>query len=352
MKKELKNSKFTLTLLFSFIIFAILLISNALSATILGILVDTKIISSANETNPSTLTTVILMAVISYIISAAFTFFVFKIPLKPVNNIIWQMNRLASGDFSVRINTKGILSSYPAIKEVTDSFNKMAEDLGKTEMLRSDFINNLSHEVKTPIVSIAGFAKLLKRGNLTDEQKAQYIDIIEEESLRLSNMATNLLNLTKIENQNILTGSDSFNLSEQIRSCVLLFEKSWTKKNIELGVEFPEHIITANEELLKQVWINLIDNAIKYTPEFGTINIFISQEENTIRVDVSNTGSEIPSDKIEQIWRKFYQADESHSSPGNGIGLAIVKKIVDLHSGIVSVKSENCVTTFTIELPK
>jgi signal transduction histidine kinase len=228
----------------------------------------------------------------------------------------------------------------------------MAQELEHTEMLRGDFINNFSHEFKTPIVSIAGFAKLLKKGNLTQGQKDEYLDIIEEESLRLSDMATKVLNMTQIENQTILTDVTTYNLSEQIRSCVLLLEKRWEAKNLELSLEFDEHEISACEELLKQVWINLIDNAIKYSPEYGMIVIKIRQVDETYLVSVANSGEEIPIEKRHKIFGKFYQADESHASPGNGIGLSIVKMVIDLHGGDVSVDCKNGITTFSVKLAK
>lgn len=170
--------------------------------------------------------------------------------------------------------------------------------------------------------------------------------------MRLSYMATNVLSLTKVENQTILSDVSDYNLSEQIRSCILLLENKWSKKDIELQLEFGEHTISANEELLKQVWINLLDNAVKFTPDGHTIQVRISELENSITVVVMNTGSEIPKECQAKIFNKFYQADESHSSQGNGIGLAIVKRITELHGGKVSVTSENEVTAFTVELPK
>jgi len=228
----------------------------------------------------------------------------------------------------------------------------MAEELENTQMLRSDFINNFSHEFKTPIVSIAGFAKLLRRGNLTDAQKEEYLAIIEEESLRLAAMATNVMNLTKVENQTILTDLTTFNLSEQIRACVLLLEEKWSRKELDLDLEFPEYTIRANEELLKQVWINLLDNAIKYSPNYGEIGVRISEGPQTLAVTITNYGPDIPRDKVNRIWGKFYQADESHSSEGNGIGLAVVQQVVHLHGGTAAVDSGNGSTAFTVELPK
>lgn len=261
------------------------------------------------------------------------------------------MNRLASGDFQARLKFGRLLTSHPAFAELTDSFNKMAEELGNTEMLRNDFINNFSHEFKTPIVSVAGFAKVLKRGGLTPEQQAEYLNIIEAESLRLSYMATNVLNLTRIENQSILTNVSRFNLSEQIRSCILLLEHKWAPKELEWKLDFGEHEICGNEELLKQVWINLIDNAVKFSAHGDIVEIRLAQKEQEIRVSVINSGPEIPAEAREKIFNKFYQADESHSSEGNGVGLAIVKRVAQLHGGRALVRSQGGITEFTVELP-
>ncbi len=262
------------------------------------------------------------------------------------------MNKLASGDFSAKLTFEKPLASHPAFLELSERFNKMARELGSTEMLRTDFVNNFSHEFKTPIVSIAGFAKLLKKGNLSDEQRDEYISIIEEESLRLSYMANNVLNLTRVENQTILTDLTTFNLSEQIRSCILLLESKWTKKNIEFEPDFDEIDICANEELLKQIWINIIDNAIKFSPENAAVKINIHAGPNNLRVSIANTGSTISKEHASRIFNKFYQADESHSSEGNGVGLAIVKRITDLHSGRVYVESKENNTVFFVELPR
>lgn len=269
-------------------------------------------------------------------------------PLRPVYKIINGMNGLASGNYDTRID----LGKTEMGKEVTESFNKLAAELQNTEMLRSDFINNFSHEFKTPIVSICGFARLLKRDNLTESQRLEYLNIIEEESARLSSMATNVLNLTKVENQSILTNVTSYNLSEQIRTCLLLLEKKWSAKNLKIGAEFNEHTIKAEEELLKQVWINLIDNAVKFSPDNGEVEITMSEEGENIVVSVKNYGSHIGSEDRARIFNKFYQADSSHSSQGNGLGLSIAKRIVDLHKGDIVVKSENGCTTFSVSLPK
>ncbi len=219
-------------------------------------------------------------------------------------------------------------------------------------MLRSDFINNFSHEFKTPIVSIAGFAKLLRVGNLDNDETENYLKIIEEESLRLLYMANNVLNLTRVENQTILTNVTRYNLSEQIRSSILVLTDMWTQKELELNIEFDEYMIEANKELLEQTWLNLLNNAIKFSDQGGTITVTISEDNNDIIVSISNQGQTIPEESMDKIFNKFYQADESHAEEGNGIGLAIVKKVVDLHNGQVWAQNKNGATTLSVALPK
>jgi signal transduction histidine kinase len=261
------------------------------------------------------------------------------------------MNSLASGNFDTRLEFKGALATNGTFSEIAESFNKMAEDLQNTELLRGDFINNFSHEFKTPIVSISGFAEMLESAELSDAEREQYIHAIKEESRRLASMATNVLELTKVENQSILTDLSRFNVSEQIRSCFLLLEGKWSLKNIDFNMEFDEHFINGNEEMLKQTWINLLDNAIKFVDEGGRVTVRITPENEALNVEIFNTGVGIPEEKQKFLFNKFYQSDESHSTRGNGIGLAIVKRIVELHRGRVSVRSDGGLTVFSVRLP-
>lgn len=351
--KKIKESgsRMSLTLAFSIFVFTILL--SAIALTALGLWLLTKAGVIVDVDGELQLGQVILfMSLISLIIGGVSVFFSSRLPLKPVNELINKMNRLAAGDFKSRLKFGNTMSTHPAVKELTTSFNTMAEELENTELLRTDFINNFSHEFKTPIVSITGLANLLEAGNLSEEQRIQYARAIKEESMRLSSMASNILNLTNVENQTILTGVSRFNLSEQMRAAVLLLEEKWTSKNIDLQLDFDEYMIEANEELLKEVWINLVDNAIKFVPRCGTVEIEVRDKGEHLCVKICNTGSEIPPEKQEKIFAKFYQADESHATQGNGIGLAIVKRIVELHNGEVRVKSGNGITAFTVLLPK
>lgn len=346
-----RTSRTSLTLAFSIFVFMILAAAVMMTALGLWILMKTGVLVDMDGAlNFGSV--ILFMSLISLIIGGIIVYFSSRLPLKPVNELINQMNCLAAGDFKTRLKFGSTISSHPAVKELTESFNTMAEELENTEMLRNDFINSFSHEFKTPIVSIMGLANLIESGNLTEEQRIQYARAIREESMRLSSMATNILLLTKVENLTILTDVSCFNLSEQIRSAVLLLEEKWTSKNIDLQLDFDEYIVEANEELLMQVWINLIDNAVKFVPRCGMIALEAIDMGGQLMVKISNTGSEIPKDRQEKIFSKFYQADESHATQGNGIGLAIVKSIVDLHHGDVYGESGNGMTVFTVMLPK
>lgn len=351
MIKEERKQRFTLILFASLAVFFIIAVAIAITSLIIYILLRIGAVSSVDGL-ANTGTMFIIVIVCSTSIGFLITMLLGKISIKPVNQLLDRLDGLANGDYKAKFNFGPIASSIPAFKEIEDSLNATAKALENTEMLRSDFINNFSHEFKTPIVSIAGFTKLLRRGNLSEKEKQEYLEIIEEESLRLSYMANNVLNLTKVENRTVLTDASTYNLSEQLRANALLLSDKWTQKELDFDMEFDEHMISASRELLEQVWINLLDNAIKFSPRGGTITVSIAEENNCISVSISNAGKEIPEESLNRIFNKFYQADESHSSEGNGIGLAIVKAVVNLHNGRVSSESKNGITTFTVALPK
>ena len=350
-KKEEKHSRIALTLLFAGLTFAILLLFIALVAIAVIIFVKTDIISIVSEVEINKALAIFLLILFSLVIGAGLSFLLSRILTGTINKVINTMNQLASGNYKARLETGSILNRHPTIVEITESFNKMATALDHTEIIHLDFINNFSHEFKTPIVSIAGFAKLLKHKDLTAEQQKEYIDIIEEESLRLANMATGVLELTKVESQTSSGTTKTYNLSEQIRSCVLLLEKQWAEKGLEPELIFDEYDITANEDMLRQVWLNLIDNAIKYSDDFGIFRITVSKNDENLAVRIMNSGTEISSEDLPFIFNKFYQADKSHASAGNGIGLALAKRIVSLHGGEITAESEKGKTVFTVILP-
>lgn len=346
MKTLPKKERRALTLIYAALFFGIQLIALVMSGLVLHILTLFHIIDPHQDNS------LLIMAASSIVVGTLLTLLTRALPLGPLNRSINQMNRLASGDYSARIALRKPFCKFPELAEFADSFNKMAQELENTELLRTDFINSFSHEFKTPIVSIAGFAKLLRRGNLTLEQQSEYLAIIEDESLRLASMASNMMQLSKLENQEILTNITTFNLSEQLRSCMLLLEKQWSAKDIVPDMEFPEYDLQGNEEMLRQVWINLFDNAIKFSPTQGDLLVRIDARQDSLCVSVINSGNDIPPEKFSRIFQKFYQADESHAAKGNGIGLAIVKRITELHQGSVTAESKNGITAFCVTLPR
>ncbi len=270
-----------------------------------------------------------------------------KIIFKPINTLSDGMLKLSDGDFSTRIE----LGKYYGMKNLTSNFNTLAKELESNEILRNDFISDFSHELKTPIVSISGLITLMKNENLSEEKRRQYLAIMEEEANRLTQMTTNALYLSKIETQGILTNKNTYNLSEQIRSSVLLLERKWSKKDIEFSLDFDEYNILGNEDMLKQVWLNLIDNAIKFSEPKSIVSITAMPRGSMFEIAVENQGPPINKSDYGLIFNKFYQCDKSRATEGNGIGLSIVKHIVNLHNGNVSVACCDGKTTFTVTLP-
>lgn len=346
-----RKGRMTLTMLLSISVFVVTLITLLIIGIAL-LAVDKVGLLGRWMEHGSILSFFLIIAAISLVGGTLLTVLLGSFPLRSINRMTEGLHRLASGDYKARVQPGKMLGSIPPFRDMIDSFNTTAAELEGTELLRSDFINNFSHEFKTPIVSIAGFASLLRQGNLSVQEQQEYLAIIESESRRLAMMATNVLNLTKVENQTILTDITRFNLSEQLRTCVLLLEQKWVAKNLEMNLELEEHMISGNQDLLSQVWVNLLENAIKFSPDGQTVEISAAEGEESLSVSICNTGSYIPREQQEAVFRKFYQADRSHNTEGNGIGLAVVKRVVELHNGKITLESNPSFTKFTVTLPK
>ena len=288
-----------------------------------------------------------MFAIASLIVGTVLSVFFSRFPLAPLRKIMAATDKLAKGDFSARINLQG----PEEIQKLNASFNHMAEELGSLEILRADFVNNFSHEFKTPIVSMRGFAKILKYNDLTVKERNEYLDIIINESERLADLATNVLNLSKIENQTIATDKTLYNGSEQIRRVIALLQKKWTEKQLEINFDCDEINFYGNKELLNQVWTNMLDNAIKFSSENSTVDINIIKNPTDVAVTITDRGIVMSEETISHIFDKFYQGDTSHSSKGNGIGLTLAKRIIELHDGHISVTSDNLKTTFEVVIP-
>lgn len=269
---------------------------------------------------------------------------------RPMKQIIQAVRRVAKGDFSVRVEEiKGVRNE---LEELTKSFNMMAEELGSTELFRRDFINSFSHEFRTPMVSIRGFARQLKKSDITEAQRQEYADIIINEADRLTNMASNILTLTRVENQQIVTDKTTFRLDEQLRTCILLLEKEWEAKNISLDIDLDEVEYTSNEEMLSQVWLNILGNAIKFSKDGGVVRIYCAMHGGSVRVEIEDHGVGMSEETRQHAFERFYQGAGSRAIAGNGLGLSIAKRIVELCGGEINITSElNRGTLFIITLP-
>ena len=255
---------------------------------------------------------------------------------------------VARGNFDVKVKKY----SNDEIGELADGFNRMTAELKSMEMLQKDFIGNVSHEFKTPISSIRGFAELIQSGELTDGERQEYAGIIREEAERLSRLTSNILKLSKLENQDILSKSDLFALDEQIRRVILLLEPEWSKKNIQFDLHLNDVMFYGNEEMLQQVWLNLMENAIKFSHPGGRITIRLYHIGTSIKAMIRDGGIGMDPSTRERIFDKFYQGDTTRASEGNGLGLALVKRIVDLFGGNIDVESQKGKgSAFFIELP-
>lgn len=264
---------------------------------------------------------------------------------KPLQNMVEATKIISQGDFSVRVeeNAEGDMG------KLLRSFNQMTAELGNTELMRNDFINLFSHEFKTPIVSIRGFAKRLRSGNLTQDQREEYLDFIVRESERLSNLSNNILLISKYENQSFVGEQRLFDLAEQIRTCILRMEHQWSARNIQFDLDLPKLPFRGNLEMLEHVWQNIIGNAIKFSHDGGTIFISAKKEDSHITVWIRDQGIGISRENIGHIFDKFYQEDNAHATSGNGLGLALVRRIVQLCGGQIGVESqEGRGTTFTV----
>lgn len=246
-----------------------------------------------------------------------------------------------NGDLSARIKPASRMESTGGFDIVIEYINKMAEELSGLETLRTDFIANVSHELKTPLAVIQNYGTMLGEPGLSEEKRLAYAKSITESTGRLADLITNILKLNKLENQQIYSDKEVYNLGEQLCQCFLNFENVWEKKGIEIRTDIEEEVfVESDAELLSLVWNNLFSNAMKFTQSGGTVSLTLKTEGNFAVVQVGDTGCGIGPEVGEHIFEKFYQGDRSHSTQGNGLGLALVKRVVDIVEGDISVSSE------------
>ncbi|MBP3377543.1 MAG: HAMP domain-containing histidine kinase [Clostridia bacterium] len=286
-----------------------------------------------------TIPSVLWLPLISIIIGSALATAMNYIFFAPVTRLGKAMNNVAKGEFGVTVETK---TKIREIKDLYNSFNLMTKELANTEVLQTDFVSNVSHEFKTPINAIEGYATLLQDGTLAESDKNIYVDKILLNTKRLSELVGNILLLSKLDNSSIPSKQEKYRLDEQIRQSILLLEPKWEQKDITFDLELDEVEYYGNESLMHHVWTNLIDNAIKFSPVEGDISISLKSDNSKIYITVEDCGAGIPDDKINNIFDRFYQVDSSHKEEGNGLGLALVKRILDNCCGTVQASNRDC----------
>lgn len=273
---------------------------------------------------------------------------------KPIRQIVSGAERIMAGDFSVRISPATGLNLDDTFHPVIDCFNRMAQELQGVETLRTDFIANVSHEMKTPLSVMQNYGTLLQAPDLTETQLLEYAKGVTDGARRMADMMTNILKLNRLENQQIYPKGEEFDLGEQLCESLLQYETVWEQQRIEIKTEIDENItVNADRELLALVWNNLFSNAFKFTPEGGMVSVLLTAGEDYATVQIRDTGCGMTAEVGSHIFEKFYQGDTSHASMGNGLGLALVKRVVDILHGEISVESTVDIgSTFTVKIPK
>lgn len=269
-------------------------------------------------------------------------------PVEDINRILFEIRK---GNFSAKLKRRFFSSRYSTI---VNNINLMANELSSLDNLKLSLMSNISHELKTPISIINNYATLLQDSDLTPEKRREYAMAVQDSSKKMTELVTNILKLNQLENQKIPTELKSFNLSDQICECLLNFEDVWEKKDIDVVTDIDDDItINADMQLLQIVWNNLFSNAFKFTPQNGTVSVSVKDGNNYAAVTITDTGCGIPKEKTEMIFEKFYQCDTSRNSDGNGLGLALVRRIINITDSIIEVDSTvGKGTTFTVRIPK
>lgn len=340
---------------------ALVFVTIMIVVTVTGLtgssLMSAGLITFEELTSPHSIVLVILMG--SALIAAILAFSINRTLVTPLRRATAAVEELAHGNYDIRMEPRGA----PRLREIDEfarSFNTAAAELSSTELMRESFISDFSHEFRTPINSLCGFAQLLRENDLTPEERHEYLNIIVEESQRLAGLSERILALSRIEHVEILPDVEPIALDEQLRRAVVMLEPKWSAKGVRVDVSADPGVVDGNADYLMQLWTNLIDNAVKFSPEGGSVSVALyggRQGEEGRAADevtcwISDEGCGMDETTLEHLFDRFYQGDTSHASEGSGLGLALVKRIVDLHCGSIDVQSSpGKGSVFEVRLP-
>lgn len=339
------KEKFTISHIFALIMAIIMTASMALTFVIIYILLRFSFDPITGALTSSSFIALLCIAVGTIISS-----YVSSKMLRPILKINDAAKKVAMGDFSVRLEEKSIAKE---VKQIAENFNIMVKELSNTETLRNDFVNNVSHEFKTPLSAIEGYATLLQDESLPREEEQKYINYILDNTERLAKLTQNILSLSRLDNQEIVLQKENFPLDEQIRRVLLSYESKWEEKNLTIDLNLESIIFYGNPSLLAQVWSNIIENAIKFSNNNGVLNIDCFTNNDRVFITIKDNGIGMDDEVRRHAFDKFYQGERSHHVNGNGLGLALVKRIVELCEGTVSIESKKGMgTTVMISFPK
>lgn len=281
--------------------------------------------------------TTLIIGVLCIILGYVVSYWLFNMFYNPLEQMSTAAQKVAQGDYEVRLSYSG---KDKELEAAIQNFNHMVQELNSVEIMRQDFIANVSHEFKTPLSSITGYVTLLQDPDLTENERNEYIQMAFFNIEKLNDLTGNILQLSKLESQSTIQKPVTYRLDEQLREAIVLLEAKWNSKHMHLELDMPETYYCGQQALLFQVWTNLIGNAIKFTPDKGTISIQIQQQEQQIQVIIQDNGIGMSKETQAHIFEKFYQGDTSRKSQGNGLGLALCKRIIDLSGGEIQIESE------------
>lgn len=351
-RKYKKNLRQYIAMISITILFSSLCISSLI------VLIGIKLFYYGEITNELSVFLIFIIFIIAMIIGGFVIWVGAGHLTKPLLEVSDVVKKVAEGNFKVKINRREInVSEYEysnQIDELAKNVNRMAAELDSMDYMRKDFISNVSHELKTPIAAINGFTEILLDGGISAKEQQEYLEVINNESMRISRLCENMLHMSRLDSQVIITKKEIIRLDEQIRKCIILLTEKWSDHNIDFMLDLDKIEVMGDSDMLYQVWINLIDNAIKYSSKDCIINIIAKELNNeTVEIKIIDNGIGIEDNKLDKIFEKFYQCEESHKKSGNGLGLSIVKRIIELLNGEIYCESTVKIgTTMIIRLTK